>query len=300
MGSPGKGLGRGLDALFAAGNADEADQSVHVLPLDELEPNPDQPRQDFDQARLEELAQSIKSQGVMQPLLVRLNEGKYQIVAGERRWRAAKIAGLEEIPILLREMTDAEVMTAALIENLQREDLNPVEEALALKKLRENLSITQEDLAAKIGKSRSAIANSLRLLQLGELALEDLRAGRISPGHARCLLSVDNLEARERLRQVILLENLNVRECEAHVSHWKAHGAFNFEQCAQATPEMAERKVRRKKDENVMEMQKDLSRYFHCRVSMSGTVRKGKISINYASEDELKRLLGIIGFQQCQ
>ena len=295
MGSPGKGLGRGLDALFAASDSGEAELMVQILPIDNIEPNPDQPRQDFDQMKLEELAKSIKSQGVMQPLLVRLNEGKYQIVAGERRWRAAKIAGLEEIPVLLREMNDAEVMTAALIENLQREDLNPVEEALALKNLRENLGITQEELAVKIGKSRSAIANALRLLQLSDLALEDLKASRISAGHARCLLSIEDEHAREVLREQILLKNLNVRECEEQVAHWKETGAFHFEQCGEQLPEKA--KCRRKKDESLKEMQKELSRYFQRRVSMSGTVEKGKISIAYGSEDDLKRLLAMLGYE---
>lgn len=206
-----KGLGRGLDALLRRTDMGAARQekndtpeketgtehSPTLLPLSHLHANPSQPRQTFDAESLAELAASIREQGIIQPLLVRPladRPGHYQIVAGERRWRAARQAGLGQVPVHVREMSDAEVMAAALIENLQREDLNPMEEAQALQQLRETLKLTQEALAARLGKSRPAIANALRLLQLSPAAQADLHHGRISAGHARCLLALGNDE----------------------------------------------------------------------------------------------------------
>lgn len=300
MGTLNKGLGRGLDALFAAREVgDMEDPVINMLDLSEIQANPEQPRQDFDQEKLDELALSIKSQGIIQPLLVRPHGSAYQIVAGERRWRAAKIAGLTEVPVLIRQMSDSEVMAAALIENLQREDLNPVEEAIALKNLRETMKMTQEELSARIGKSRSAIANALRLLQLGELALEDLKNGRITPGHARCLLAIEDPEARELLRQKILANNLTVRDCEDSVAFWKENRKLPFEVCQETAKEHVAPKTpaRRKKDENMREMQSNLSRFLKCRVNMSGSLEKGKITINYANPEALKTLLAIFGFK---
>ena len=216
-----KGLGRGLDALLRRTDMGAARQekndtpeketgtehSPTLLPLSHLHANPSQPRQTFDAESLAELAASIREQGIIQPLLVRPladRPGHYQIVAGERRWRAARQAGLGQVPVHVREMSDAEVMAAALIENLQREDLNPMEEAQALQQLRETLKLTQEALAARLGKSRPAIANALRLLQLSPAAQADLHHGRLSAGHARCLLALGNderaLDRRQRSR----------------------------------------------------------------------------------------------------
>ena len=231
-----KGLGRGLDALLRRTDMGAARQEKNdtperetgtehaplLLPLSHLHANPSQPRQTFDAESLAELAASIREQGIIQPLLVRPLAGRpghYQIVAGERRWRAARQAGLGQVPVHVREMSDAEVMAAALIENLQREDLNPLEEARALQQLRETLKLTQEALAARLGKSRPAIANALRLLQLSPAAQDDLHHGRLSAGHARCLLALGNddhaLAAAEVLRSHIISESLSVRQAEA-------------------------------------------------------------------------------------
>ena len=207
--SSSKGLGRGLDALFG-GSAPKAEQepghetATNTVPVTALRANPNQPRRHFDEAALRELAESIKSQGIIQPLLVRplQEENTYQIVAGERRWRAAQMAGLKSVPVFVRQLTDKEVMAAALIENLQREDLNPIEEAEALQALREALELTQEELASRLGKSRPAIANALRLLQLSANARADIQAGRLSAGHARCLLGIDDMHAHSIARPI--------------------------------------------------------------------------------------------------
>ncbi len=190
------GLGRGLDALFSD-NTTESANSMTVR-LSQLEPNRDQPRKDFDPVALQELADSIAQHGLIQPILVRpLETGGYQIVAGERRWRASRLAGLSEVPVVIREMSDTEVMEIALIENLQREDLNPVEEALGYQNLMETCHLTQEEVAAKVGKSRPAVTNALRLLHLNETERAALRNGEISAGHARALLGIDDPETRK-------------------------------------------------------------------------------------------------------
>ena len=188
-----RGLGKGLDALFVD-NAVESESRVNALPIAEVEPNRDQPRKEFDQEALEELAASIAEHGVLQPILVRPVSGGYQIVAGERRWRAARLAGLVEIPAVIKEMTDQEVGQAALVENLQREDLNPVEEALGYHQLMEQFGMTQEQVAKKVSKSRPAVANAVRLLGLPEEVLAFLRAGSLTAGHAKALLSLKEEE----------------------------------------------------------------------------------------------------------
>ncbi len=224
------GLGKGLGALIreSAPVADSGD--VHKLPLKDISPNPNQPRRRFTDQALGELALSIKSQGLLQPILVRPlgnpSEGKYQIVAGERRWRASKLAGLLEVPVVVKSFSDQETLAAALIENLQREDLNPVEEALGIQALKEEFALSQEELSSQLGKSRSAIANCLRLLSLPKSALSDLAEGRLSSGHARALLSITDEHAQEYLRNLILEEKLSVREAEGLAANWKQTGSF--------------------------------------------------------------------------
>lgn len=214
MGKMKKDLGMGLDALFSEN--DTGNLQARVLRLTEISPNRSQPRQNFDDASLEALADSIRRHGVLQPILVRpLPTGGYQIVAGERRWRASRMAGLDEMPVYIRELTDSETAQLALVENLQREDLNPVEEAMGYKKLMDDTGCTQDDLAKIVGKSRPAIANSLRLLNLDQKTLEQLRKGEISPGHARALLSIENPERREEILQKIKRDGLSVRQVEA-------------------------------------------------------------------------------------
>ena len=190
------GLGRGFDSLFSE-NTIEAKPSTE-LRLSQIVPNREQPRKNFDDVALRELSESIKEHGVIQPLLVRpLDDGSYQIVAGERRWRASRLAGLEKVPVVIKQLEDAEVQEIALIENLQREDLNPIEEALGYKILMETYGLTQEQVAVKVSKSRSAVANALRLLGLSKEEQDALVAGEITPGHARALLAINDEEIRK-------------------------------------------------------------------------------------------------------
>ena len=213
MAKPKKPLGMGMDALFTEN--DTGNLQARVLRITEISPNKAQPRRDFDDDALETLAESIKQHGVLQPILVRpLPTGGYQIVAGERRWRASRMAGLDEMPVYIRELSDAQTAQLALVENLQREDLNPVEEALGYKQLMEDGGMTQEELSKVVGKSRSAVANSLRLLGLDDKTLDLLRKGEISSGHARALLGVEDLQLREETVQKIRRDGLSVRQVE--------------------------------------------------------------------------------------
>lgn len=214
------GLGRGLDSLFADNSVDELNPSVNKLRIMEIEPNRDQPRKDFDEKALSELAESIEQHGVLQPLVVRpLTNGGYQLVAGERRWRAARIAGLTEVPVVIKELTDEEVIEIAMIENLQREDLNPLEEALGYRYMMDELNITQEQAAEKVGKSRPAVANAIRLLRLPDEVQEMVKNNLISPGHARALLGFENQELIIRTAKRIVKEDLSVREVETLVKN---------------------------------------------------------------------------------
>ena len=214
------GLGRGLDSLFADNSVDELNPSVNKLRIMEIEPNRDQPRKDFDEKSLSELAESIEQHGVLQPLVVRpLTNGGYQLVAGERRWRAARIAGLTEVPVVIKELTDEEVIEIAMIENLQREDLNPLEEALGYRYMMDELNITQEQAAEKVGKSRPAVANAIRWLHLPDEVQEMVKNNLISPGHARALLGFENQELIIQTAKRIVKEDLSVREVETLVKN---------------------------------------------------------------------------------
>ena len=214
------GLGRGLDSLFADNSVDELNPSVNKLRIMEIEPNRDQPRKDFDEKSLSELAESIEQHGVLQPLVVRpLTNGGYQLVACERRWRAARIAGLTEVPVVIKELTDEEVIEIAMIENLQREDLNPLEEALGYRYMMDELNITQEQAAEKVGKSRPAVANAIRLLRLPDEVQEMVKNNLISPGHARALLGFENQELIIQTAKRIVKEDLSVREVETLVKN---------------------------------------------------------------------------------
>ncbi len=211
------GLGRGLDDLY---NENNTNGSASTLNINEIEPNRDQPRKIFNEKALEELSKSIEQNGIIQPLLVRpMLDGSYQLIAGERRWRAARMAGLTEVPVTIREMTDEEASVFALIENLQREDLNPVEEAEGMKSLIETYGFTQEEAAARVGKSRTAITNTLRLLKLPEAVLNMLGEGKISAGHARALLGLDDEEKMLLIAEQIIKEDLSVRQVEKIVKY---------------------------------------------------------------------------------
>ncbi len=296
-----KGLGRGLDALLQA-DAQAEDMDIRTsqilsLPVDALVPNPWQPRKTMSPESLEELARSIALQGVVQPLLVRRTgeAGRYQIVAGERRWRAAKLARLREVPVYLKELTDSEVMVLALIENLQREDLNPVEEARALQALRDRLSLTQEELAAKLCASRSQVANSLRLLQLPEKALERLADGSLSPGQARALLALSAVPAdQEAFLAHILSVRPSVRECEQIAADWKQGRPLPWQT---APKDPVPGRPRRRKDPAFRRMEKDLSGLLHCRARFSGSLDAGRVSFLYRNREELGALMERLGVE---
>jgi ParB family chromosome partitioning protein len=208
------GLGKGLDTIFAENETEDSNSSV-MLKISEIEPNRSQPRKDFDENSLSDLAQSISQHGLLQPLLVRpLPIGGYQIVAGERRYRACRMAGLTEVPVTIRELSDTETMELALIENLQREDLSPIEEAIGYKALIDEHGFSQEEVATSVGKSRPAIANSLRILKLPDSVLEYVKQDKISAGHARALLMLDNEEDMLELAELIYKKDLSVRQAE--------------------------------------------------------------------------------------
>ena len=212
------GLGKGLDALFMDNSIEEEAKSAVKLKINDIEPNRAQPRKSFDEEALEELANSISTHGVIQPLLVRpLADGGYQLIAGERRWRASRMAGLTEVPVVIREMSDSEAMELALVENLQREDLNPIEEAQGLALLMETYGLTQEQAAKRVGKSRPAVANSMRLLSLPQDVLAMVERGELSAGHARTILALENAEQITALANEIVKKNLSVRETERAV-----------------------------------------------------------------------------------
>ena len=209
------GLGRGLESLFEDA-ARDVGGPVSTLPLRDIEPDKDQPRKDFDEQALSELADSIARHGLLQPIAVRAAAGgAYKIIAGERRWRAARLAGLSEVPVVIKDVTDAEAMELALIENLQREDLDPVEEAMGYRQLMDRCELTQEQTAQKIGKSRSAIANSLRLLNLPDDVLAFLKEGKLSTGHAKVLLGLPDAALQSQAAEAVVGQNLNVRQTEA-------------------------------------------------------------------------------------
>ncbi len=209
------GLGRGLESLFEDA-ARDVGGPVSTLPLREIDPDKDQPRKDFDEQALAELADSIARHGLLQPIAVRAAAGgAYKIIAGERRWRAARLAGLSEVPVVIKDVTDAEAMELALIENLQREDLDPVEEAMGYRQLMDRCELTQEQAAQKLGKSRSAVANSLRLLNLPDDVLAFLKEGKLSTGHAKVLLGLPDAALMKQVAEAVVGQNLNVRQTEA-------------------------------------------------------------------------------------
>ena len=271
-----RGLGKGLDAIFAENNAESAEGAVSIR-ISEIEPNREQPRKEFDSEALSELADSISQHGVLQPLLLRpMLSGGYRIVAGERRWRAARMAGLSEVPAVIREMTDAEEMLFALIENLQREDLTPLEEARGYRTLIETQDFTQEEVSRTVGKSRPAVTNALRLLSLPEDIQKLLENGEISAGHARTLLSFKNEEdmrlGAQKARQgasVRELENL-AKKLNEKKSAPKKSGA---------------------KNQYYEEAQLAVGEYLNRKVKVAGTRKKGVLQIEFYGEEDLQNLL---------
>ena len=279
------GLGRGLDALIATDEVTTAGSSViSEIPLAQITPNPDQPRKDFDEEALHELAESIRTYGVIQPVtLRRTGDDSYQIVAGERRWRASGLAGLTSIPAYIKEVEDQSVLELALVENIQRSDLNPMEIALAYKGLIDELQITQDDLSERVGKNRATIANYLRLFKLpGEIQVA-LKNKEIDMGHARALLAVDDLGEQLRLFRLIREGGYSVRKVEEMVK----------EQTAKGKAEKGSRS--RTSDSDYDVLQKHLATFFHTDVKLSvGAKGKGKISIPFKNEKELEGIIALL------
>ncbi len=305
MAGPTRGLGRGLDALLGGGKPDLNSPDVRMLAMASVRPNPNQPRTVFSDTGLDELTESIRSQGVLQPILVRPVRGEgeriYEIVAGERRWRASRKAGLTEIPALIRELSQEESLAVALIENLQREDLNVIEEARGLRELQERLTCSQEDLAKKIGKSRSAVANTLRLLQLPESVQEDLGKGILTAGHGRAIMAVTDAAAQDEMRLRIIDGGLSVRQAEALAGWWKKNGVlppFEEGQILPARPQSGARKKEEALDSTLVDIQKLLSSSYGVKVRIAGDPAKGRISFRYGSPEELKILLERFGGMQ--
>ena len=275
-----KGLGKGLGALMGDFTVEtpSAKSPYQMLPIHKVEPNPDQPRQDFDPEELQSLADSIATHGVVQPLTVReLANGYYQIIAGERRWRAARIAELREIPAVIIEADDRKVMELALIENLQRQDLNPVEEALGYQTLMQEYGLTQEDTAKQVGKSRPAVANALRLLNLSEKVLEMVRKGELSAGHARAVLSLKTQKLQETAAQKIAALGLSVRQAE--------------QLCKNMSKEPAPVKEPTLAVDYVAECEKSLSKHLGRGVKIVNGKRKGRFELEFYGEDDLQILL---------
>src|SRR6266699_60832 len=264
-----RGLGRGLGALLASEPA-EAEALVDV-PIDQVEVNPNQPRKVFDFTALDELAASIKASGVIQPIIVRRVGGGYQLIAGERRWRAARQAGLDRIPAIVREATDAQSIELALVENLLREDLNPIEAAQAYQKLLAEFAWTQEELAQRIGKDRTSIANCLRLLRLPEEIQADLRSGRLTMGHARALLAVTSSAEQFRLRDQILANDWSVRTTE---------DSIRATETVAVAKGLTLRRGRRRSVE-LESLEEALQRGLMTRVRIVGNERRGKIVVTY-------------------
>ena len=285
---PKKGLGKGLGSLLGGGDIEEITSEVKeekkgdiiTVRTSSIEPNKKQPRSNFDEEKINSLAESITEHGLIQPIIITPTQnGKYKIVAGERRWRAAKKAKLKEIPALIREYSDEQVAEIALIENLQRENLNPIEEAVGYNLLMEEFNLTQESIAKSIGKSRSAIANTLRLLSLDNEIQKMLINGSLSSGHARAVLSVDDSEMRIALSKKIIEDNLNVRQAEALAK-----------QIQKKSPPK-KKKEKTAYDIEIENIQNNLSSTLGTKVKINHTPKKGKIEIEYYGSDDLERIL---------
>ena len=271
------GLGRGLDVLLP--QSDLIETVVREIPMDEIETNEDQPRKQFDEEALSALADSIRSAGVLSPLIVVEHGTGYRIVAGERRYRASRMAGLQTVPCIVREMSSAQQMEAALIENIQREDLNPIEEATAVHSLIESCGYTQETAAQKLGKSRSAVANLLRLLTLPDYMQEYLQNGTITAGHARVLAGVDNEKRRDKLLSDCIAQSWNVRRLEEE---------------AKKAPQSIGKKAKQQLSAEMIGFCDQMREAFGMKVALSGNEQKGKITLSYRNAKELEHLYHMV------
>jgi ParB family chromosome partitioning protein len=278
-----KPLGRGLGALLSAERADSTEQQDEIA-IESIEPSSMQPRTRFDESKLRELANSIMANGVVQPLLVRRKGGGYELIAGERRWRAAQLAGLTHVPVVVREVPDDKVLELALIENIQREDLNPIEEAQAYKKLIDSIGMTQESLAERVGRDRSYITNYLRLLRLPDDIRRLIEEAKLSTGHARTLLGTSDADTQRRIARKIIERGLSVRETERMVRDLDGEGA---------RPRRAKTKDN---DPNVRAAETKLRRHFgtQVRIAQNSNGQSGRIEIEFYSPADLERLFGLL------
>ena len=270
------GLGRGLDALFLDNEeiVDGVKSGVSEVNIADIEPDRNQPRQKFDEEKLNELASSIAEHGVITPLIVSpIADGRYKIIAGERRWRAARIAGVKKLPVVVKELSQKEIAEVALVENLQREDLNIVEEAKGYKRLMEEFDMTQEMMAKRVGKSRPVIANAVRLLSLPEDVVEMLENGEITPGHGKVLLSVEDKDALIKLANACRDEGISVRELENRIKKLNAPAP-----------------TKKEKDINIAALEKRMTETLGRKVKVNGSANKGKLVIEYYSTEDLNNL----------
>jgi len=258
----------------------ERHPGISLLPLDKISVNPNQPRKDFDISSIEDLSRSIKENGLVQPLVVRRVDNRYELIAGERRLRAAKMAGIIQLPVVIRKSTDRESLELALVENIQRENLNCVEEALAYLQLIEDFSLTQEEVAKKVGKDRTSVSNTLRLLRLPNRIVQDLRKGTISFGHGKVLLGIEETERQLKIHGAILVQNLSVRQTEELVKNQKQSPEVGVK-----TPTFT------RVAERLRNLSQELTKFWSAKVYIKGSENKGKIVIQYNSSDELDRIL---------
>ena len=272
-----KALGRGFSALFPDTVIEEEDRGLFYCPIESISPNPHQSRQSFGESELAELAQSIKEKGVIQPILVTKTKDGFQLIAGERRWRAAQKAGLDKIPALIRDVSPAEALQIALIENIQRQDLNPIEEAAAYQELLQEFNFTQEALSARIGKNRTTIANFLRLLKLPDDVQRDIIDGRLSAGHARVMVSIDSPSIQRKIRDLVIKRSLSVRQTEALAKRF----------LASRRPEA----IRDEIDSYLESLVNNLQNSLGTKVAIERKGKKGRIIIEFYSDDELGRLV---------
>ncbi|MCK4533066.1 ParB/RepB/Spo0J family partition protein [bacterium] len=278
-----KALGRGLEALIPSFTSEEEKKEVIVnIPLDKIKPNKYQPRFHFAEGKIKELADSIKEKGIVQPILVLAKEEGYELIAGERRWRASQIAGVKEIPALVKKMSEREIFEISLIENIQREDLNPLEEAEAYQRISKEFKLTQEELAKKLGKTRSSVANSVRLLNLPEKIKGFLSSGILSSGHARAILSLKEQKSQEDLAQRVATQKLSVRETEEIVQHYK--------------PKKGKTKPGEEKTQNpeITNLEEKIQYALGTKVKIKNSGKKGKIEIFYYSLEDMERIIKLL------
>ncbi|HHU50510.1 MAG TPA: ParB/RepB/Spo0J family partition protein [Firmicutes bacterium] len=287
-----RGLGKGLGALIPQLEQEEEQATVEIS-VHQIVPNPFQPRQKFNEELLNELAASIKTHGVLQPLLVRKVDDQYQLIAGERRLRASKLAGLTTVPVIIKDFSDQTAMEIALVENLQREDLSPLEEAEAYKRLIDEFSLTQEQIAQVVGKSRSAVANMLRLLNLTPEVRAKLENNKITMGHARALLALETPEIQIEVCQTVIQEELNVRETEKLINRI-LNDNVSHETISETLTNATRARKEQTADPNLRDITERLTLHFGTKISIKGQPDKGRVEIEYYSQEEFERILDLL------